>query len=148
MIDEENAKRVESWINEAVQQGAKIITGGKRKGSFVEPTIITNSNPEMKVCGEEIFGPVVIIEKYSNLKEAIALVNDSPFGLQAGIFSDSNSELDLAFNTIEAGGIIVNDVPSFRADHMPYGGIKDSGLGREGIKYAIMDMMEARILVK
>ncbi|MCW3105321.1 MAG: Aldehyde Dehydrogenase [Bacteroidetes bacterium] len=148
MIDEDNAKRVEEWINEAVKGGAKILLGGSRQGNFVEPTVITNTNTKMKVCSEEIFGPVVIIEKYIEFSEAIRMVNDSAFGLQAGVFSNSAKEIDLAFNSIEAGGVIVNDVPSFRVDHMPYGGVKDSGLGREGVKYAIMDMMEARILVK
>ena len=148
MIDEENAKRVEAWINEAIQQGAEILFGGKRIGTFVEPTIITKTTKAMKVCCEEVFGPVVIIEKYSNFKEAVNLVNDSDFGLQAGVFTNEISESEYAFNNIEVGGIVINDVPTFRVDHMPYGGIKDSGLGREGVKYAIMDMMEAKVLVK
>ncbi len=148
MIDEENAKRVEALINEAIQQGAEILFGGKRIGTFVEPTIITKTTKAMKVCCEEVFGPVVIIEKYSNFKEAVNLVNDSDFGLQAGVFTNEISESEYAFNNIEVGGIVINDVPTFRVDHMPYGGIKDSGLGREGVKYAIMDMMEAKVLVK
>lgn len=148
MIDEENAQRVESWIKDAVAKGAKVLLGGKRVGSYVEPTIITNTTPDMSVCAEEVFGPVVVIEKYKTINEAIALVNDSKFGLQAGIFSDSVSEINLAFNELEVGGVIVNDVPTFRTDHMPYGGIKDSGLGREGVKYAIMDMLEPKLLVK
>lgn len=148
MIDEENAKRVETWINESVQQGAKIIYGGKREGHFVEPTILTNTSSSMKVCAEEIFGPVVIIEKYETLEEAVRLVNDSVFGLQAGIYTNNVEDIDYAFNNIEVGGIILNDVPTLRLDHMPYGGTKDSGQGREGVKYAILDMMEARVLVK
>lgn len=148
MIDEDNAARVEEWISEAVQQKAKIVLGGKRTGTYVEPTIITNTTTEMNVCKEEIFGPVVIIERYETIEDAVHMVNDSAFGLQAGIFSDSNKEIDFAFRHIEAGGVILNDVPTFRVDHMPYGGVKDSGQGREGVKYAIMDMMEARILVK
>lgn len=148
MIDEENAIRVETWINEAIQQGAKVLLGGKRRGTFVEPTIITNTSKAMKVCSAEIFGPVVTIEKYNTFGEAVDLVNDSDFGLQAGVFTNEISESDQAFNNIEAGGVIINDVPNFRADHMPYGGIKDSGSGREGVKYAIMDMMEAKVLVK
>lgn len=148
MIDEENAKRVESWINESVEQGAKILLGGKRIGNFVEPTIITNTSKAMKICAEEAFGPVVTVEKYKTFKEAIDLINDSTFGLQAGVFTNNATEIDLAFNNIEVGGVIINDVPTFRVDHMPYGGVKDSGLGREGVKYAIMDMMEAKILVK
>lgn len=148
MIDEENAARVETWINEAKQQGAKILTGGVRNHSFVEPSVLTNTSKKMKVCSEEIFGPVVTIEKYSTFKEAVNLVNDSDFGLQAGVFTNNVQEMEQAFNGIEAGGVIINDVPSFRVDHMPYGGMKDSGQGREGVKYAILDMMESRILVK
>ncbi len=148
MIDEENAQRVESWINEAVAKGAKVLLGGKRKDLFVEPTILTNTTPDMNVCAEEVFGPVVVIEKYKTINEAIAMVNDSKFGLQAGIFSDSTSEINLVFNELEVGGVILNDVPTFRIDHMPYGGVKDSGLGREGVKYAIMDMLEPKLLVK
>jgi glyceraldehyde-3-phosphate dehydrogenase (NADP+) len=102
----------------------------------------------MKVCSEEIFGPVVIIEKYHSFTEAISKVNDSGFGLQAGVFTNNSKEIEQAFNEIETGGVIINDVPTFRVDHMPYGGVKDSGLGREGVKYTILDMMEARILVK
>lgn len=148
MIDEENAKRVEQWMQEAVTAGAKIITGGKRNGSYFEPTILTNTDTAMKVCSTEIFGPVVTVEKYSTFTEAVAMINNSAFGLQAGVFTTNMNEVDQAFNSIEAGGIIINDVPTFRVDHMPYGGIKDSGLGREGIRYAILDMMEPRILVR
>ncbi len=148
MIDEKNAIRVETWINEALQQGATLLLGGKRSGNFVEPTVLTNTTKEMNVCSKEVFGPVITIEKYSAFSEAIQLLNDSDFGLQASVFTVNDSEITTAFNTIETGGVIINDVPTFRVDHMPYGGIKDSGLGREGVKYAIMDMMEARILVK
>lgn len=148
MIDEENAQRVEQWVNDAVKQGAKILLGGKREGTYVEPTILTNTTNEMNVCNKEIFGPVVTIEKYSTFQQAIDMLNDSDFGLQAGVFTNDVSEMDAAFNNIETGGVIINDVPTFRVDHMPYGGVKDSGLGREGVKYAMLDMMEARILVK
>jgi glyceraldehyde-3-phosphate dehydrogenase (NADP+) len=149
MIDEENAKRVENWVNEALQQGAKLICGGKRNGSYYEPTILTNTNPKMKVAGEEMFGPVVCIEKYNGrIEDAVARINDSKFGLQCGIFTDSVYELDYAFKHCKVGGVIHNDMPTLRFDHMPYGGVKESGLGREGVKYAIMDMLEARVLVK
>ncbi len=148
MIDEDNAKRVQKWIQEAVQQGATVLLGGNRDGNFVEPTVLTNTTKEMDVCSKEIFGPVVTIEKYTAFTEAVDMLNDSDFGLQAGVFTINDAEITTAFNTIEAGGVIINDVPTFRVDHMPYGGVKDSGLGREGVKYAIMDMMEARILVK
>jgi acyl-CoA reductase-like NAD-dependent aldehyde dehydrogenase len=148
MIDHENASRVEEWVCEAVAQGAKVLLGGRRRGCFFEPTIVTNTNNSMKVVCEEIFGPVITIEMYSDFKEAVRMVNDSTFGLQAGVFTGSAREIDYAFEHLNVGGVIINDVPTFRADHMPYGGIKDSGLGREGVKYAIMDMMEAKILVK
>lgn len=148
MIDEENAKRVEAWIHEAMLLGATVLLGGKRTGNFVEPTILTNTRKEMDVCNKEIFGPVVTIEKYSHFTEAVEMLNDSDFGLQAGVFTINDTEITTAFNTIETGGVIINDVPTFRVDHMPYGGVKDSGQGREGVKYAIMDMLEARILVK
>lgn len=148
MIDEENAKRVEAWVNEAVAAGAKVLCGGKREGCFYPPTVLTGTSTAMKVNCEEIFGPVVVLEAFDTIDEAIRMINDTRFGLQAGIFTNDLSETDKAFHEIETGGVIVNDVPTFRVDHMPYGGVKDSGLGREGVKYAILDMMEARILVK
>lgn len=148
MIDEENALRVESWIIEAEKQGAKILCGGKRNGNIIEPTVLTNTKSEMKVCGLEIFGPVVVIESYINFKQAIELINSGEYGLQAGVFTDSIEEMNDAFENIEAGGVIINDVPTFRVDHMPYGGVKNSGFGREGVKYAIFEMMEPKILVK
>ncbi|HNV96491.1 MAG TPA: aldehyde dehydrogenase family protein [Bacteroidales bacterium] len=148
MIDEENAIRVEAWINEAVSQGARIACGGKRHGSVVEPTVLTNTQSSMKVCGLEAFGPVVTIEPYDDFKQAVEQINNSPYGLQAGVFTNAIDEMNYAFEHVEAGGVIVNDVPTFRVDHMPYGGIKDSGFGREGVKYAIMEMMEPKIMVK
>jgi len=148
MIDLENAIRVEQWINEAVNTGAKLLYGGKRSDNFVNPTVLTNTSISMKVNCEEVFGPVVVIESYTDFEKVIEEINNTKFGLQAGIFTDSQSEINYAFNNLEVGGLIVNDVPTFRVDHMPYGGIKDSGLGREGIRYAIQDMMEAKILVQ
>ncbi len=148
MIDEENAKRVDIWVNEAIASGAKLLCGGKRAETFYPATILTNTNVSMKVNCEEVFGPVVILESYDTFENAIQLINETKFGLQAGVFTNEISEMEMAFKEIETGGVILNDVPTFRVDHMPYGGIKDSGLGREGIKYAILDMMEAKILVK
>ena len=148
MIDEENAIRVEQWVNEAAENGAKILYGGKRNETYFEPTIITNSNNTMKVCSAEVFGPVVIIEKINSCEDGIKALNDTAFGLQAGIYTDSIDEMNLAFNKLEVGGVIINDVPTFRVDNMPYGGIKDSGLGREGVKYSIAEMMEPKLLVK
>jgi glyceraldehyde-3-phosphate dehydrogenase (NADP+) len=148
MIDEENAIRVEQWIAEALKQGAKLICGGKRKGGYVEPTILTNCDTTMKVYAEEVFGPVICINSYKTIQEAINMANNTKFGLQCGVFTDSVAELDQCFREINVGGIIHNHVPTLRFDQMPYGGIKESGLGREGVKYAIMDMMEAKVLVK
>lgn len=148
MIDEENAKRVEAWIKEAVEKGATVVCGGKRNGNYVEPTILLNCNNSMNVYAEEVFGPVICINSYNTIEEAIHQVNDTRFGLQCGIFTDLISELDACFKKAEVGGVIHNDVPTLRFDHMPYGGVKDSGLGREGIKYALLDMLEPKILVK
>lgn len=148
MIDEENALRVEAWVNEAVDQGAKILCGGKRDGTIYHPTVLTNTQQEMKVCALEIFGPVVTIEPYVDFKEAIRFVNETEFGLQAGIFTNRLNEMNFAFHSLHVGGVIINDVPTFRVDHMPYGGVKNSGFGREGVKYAIHEMMEPRLLVK
>ncbi len=148
MIDESNAKRVEAWVAEAIDDGAELLTGGKREGNYFEPTILTNTNNAMKVCSHEVFGPVITIEPYKNFEEAVNKVNNTRYGLQAGVFTNKISEMNLAFKQIETGGVIINDVPTFRVDHMPYGGIKDSGFGREGVKYAIHDMMEPKVMVK
>ncbi len=148
MIDEENAFRAESWVNEAIKNGANLICGGKRVGNYFEPTILTNCNSEMKVHAEEVFAPIITIEKYNNgIEHAVSKLNDTKFGLQCGVFTDSTDELSYCFEHIEVGGVIHNDVPTLRFDHMPYGGIKESGIGREGVKYAIQDMMEPKILV-
>lgn len=148
MIDEDNAKRVESWVNEAINEGAKVLCGGRREGGYFEPTVITDSKPQMKVCSFEIFGPVVTLEKFVNYEDVIEEVNNSEYGLQAGVFTNKINEMDYAFDNLEVGGVIINDVPTFRVDHMPYGGVKNSGFGREGLKYSIHEMMEPRLLVK
>ena len=148
MIDEANAKRVEEWVNDAVAEGAKVLHGGKREGTYYQPTIITNTKPEMNVCRLEIFGPVVTIEKFDDFNQGIAEINNSQYGLQAGIFTDNIHEINYAFNNLEVGGVISNDVPTFRVDHMPYGGVKNSGFGREGVKFAMRDMLEPKLLVK
>ncbi len=148
MIDEKNAIRVASWIDEAVQQGAKVRHGGNRKGNFVDPTVITDTNKDMKVNYEEVFGPVVTIIPFDNFENAVEELNYGKYGLQSAVFTKDMDEINYGFNHIETGGIIINDVPTFRVDHMPYGGVKDSGMGREGVKYAMHDMLEARLLVK
>lgn len=148
MIDEENAVRVEEWIASAVEDGAELLCGGERTGAIIEPAVLTNTKQTMKVCCQEIFGPVVILEKFEKFEEAVAMVNDSIYGLQAGVFTNHVDEMNYAFANLQVGGVIHNDVSLFRVDHMPYGGIKESGMGREGVKYAILDMMEPKILVK
>ncbi len=148
MIDEPNALRVEHWVNEALQGGARLVCGGSREGAFYKPTVLTNTNNSMRVCSEEVFGPVVTMESFENFDKAVEELNNTRFGLQAGVFTNNLKEMDSAFNNLQVGGVIINDVPTFRVDHMPYGGIKDSGHGREGVKYAMMDMLEPRIMVK
>lgn len=149
LIDEENAVRIENWVKESMNSGAKLISGGKRKGSFFEPTILLQTTSQMKVNCEEVFGPVICIDNYSGgIENAVEMLNDSEFGLQCGIFTDSVKELDYVYKNAAVGGVIHNNVPTLRFDHMPYGGIKESGMGREGVKYAIAEMMEAKILVK
>ncbi|TBL75670.1 aldehyde dehydrogenase family protein [Paenibacillus thalictri] len=147
MIAEKEAARVEEWITEAVSQGARVVFGGKRTGALLQPTILTDVTPEMKVVCQEVFAPLVSIVPYDSIDEAIEAANDSDFGLQAGLFT-SNLQLALsAAKRLEFGGVIINDSSSFRADIMPYGGVKDSGIGREGPSYAVQEMTEERIVV-
>ena len=147
MIDTDNAVRVEQWVNEALQQGARVLTGGKRRNNYYEPTILTGTHRGMKVWDKEIFGPVILSEPYDTIEQAVDMVNDSDYGLQAAIFTNDYDQISYAFNNIEVGGLIVNDITTFRVDHMPYGGVKDSGFGREGLKYSIREMMEPRLMV-
>jgi acyl-CoA reductase-like NAD-dependent aldehyde dehydrogenase len=147
VIDAGAAERIETWVEEAVDQGAKILTGGTRKGSVIQPTVLVDVTADMKVCKEEVFGPVIAVEPYQTYEEAIAKVNDSLYGLQAGVFTSSIDRAMLAHRDIEVGGVIVNDVSAFRADQMPYGGSKESGYGREGLRYAMEEMTEPRIMV-
>jgi len=147
LIRESDAVRSEQWIQEAVSGGAKVLTGGHRKGSLVEPTVLTETKPEMRVNCQEVFAPVVTVEPYDDFDEALRRANDTPYGLQAGVFTRDTTRLFHAFEELEVGGVMAGDVPSFRIDNMPYGGIKESGLGREGLRYAIEDMTEPRLLV-
>jgi acyl-CoA reductase-like NAD-dependent aldehyde dehydrogenase len=147
MIREQDAIRVTEWIDEAVQEGAKILTGGKRKGSTVEPTVLTDTTPQMRVNSAEIFAPVVTVEPYDDFNDALFQINNTSYGLQAGIFTRDAQRINTAFDTLEVGSVIAGDVPSFRVDQMPYGGVKDSGQGREGLRYSIEDMTERRLLV-
>lgn len=145
MITENDAKRIEDWVNEAQTQGAKILIGGKRKGEFYKPTVLTNTKPEMKVNSLEAFAPIVTIEPVENFEEGINQINNSRYGLQAGIFTNSLKNALFAFENVQVGGLMINDYPTFRVDNMPYGGIKDSGSGREGVKYAIQEMTELKL---
>ncbi len=147
LINDQAAERIQNWIQEAVSHGAKVQTGGQRQGRLFEPTVLTNVTSHMKVCCDEIFGPVVSVSAYSKLEEALDLVNDSPFGLQAGIYTNNLAVVSDAYDRLEVGGVLVNEIPTFRADHMPYGGIKDSGLGREGVRYAIQELTEPKLLI-
>ncbi|MGQ9617919.1 MAG: aldehyde dehydrogenase family protein [Candidatus Aminicenantia bacterium] len=146
LIDDESAKRVKEWLEEAKSGGAIFLIGGEIKGRLMEPTIITNTKPNMKIFCGEAFAPLVIVEKYRELEEAINGVNNSIYGLQAGIFTNDIKKIYRAFETIDVGGVIVNDVPTFRIDHMPYGGVKESGFGREGIRWAMEEMTEVKLL--
>lgn len=147
MVDRPNALRVMEWVEEAVEEGATLRCGGRREGAVVYPTVLTGVAPGMRVRDEEIFGPVTVIEPYAEFEEALALANDSIFGLQAGVFTRDIARAFRAFEALEVGGVIVNDYPTFRMDNYPYGGIKASGLGREGVRYAMEDMTELRALV-
>jgi glyceraldehyde-3-phosphate dehydrogenase (NADP+) len=147
LIDHAAAERVEGWIGEAVADGARVLLGGKRTGSLVEATVLSNVNPEMKVSCREVFGPVVTVTPYRQLSEAVALLNQSDFGLQAGIFTQDVNKIFYAHRHLDVGAVLANEIPTFRADHMPYGGVKDSGLGREGVRAAIEDMTEPRMLI-
>ncbi|MCA8938239.1 MAG: aldehyde dehydrogenase family protein [Planctomycetes bacterium] len=148
MVDESAAERVEAWIKEAVDAGAKVIAGQRRReGRHLWPVVLADVAPEMKVSCEEVFGPVVSIETYTDVDDALARVNDTPFGLQVGVFSDSLEVIERVVDGAEVAGVIVNDFPTFRIDHMPYGGIKDSGLGREGVKYALDEYTEKKLIV-
>lgn len=147
MIDQDNAQRIESWVQEAEKEGAKVVSGGVRKDNLYAPTLLTRTDNRMKIRELEVFAPVVVVEPFTDFKEAVAAVNDSDFGLQAGLFTYDSRKIHYAFQNLDVGGVTVNEVPTFRADHMPYGGIKNSGLGREGPKYAILEMMEPKVLV-
>ncbi len=147
LIRRSDAERVEAWIKEAVEDGAKLVAGGQRSGSVVTPTVLTGTKPGMKVRDEEIFGPVVLIEPYDDFEQALAAVNHSKYGLQAGLLTRDSGRILTAYRELEVGALIVGDTPNWRVDPMPYGGVKESGLGREGLRWAIEEMTEPRMLV-
>lgn len=147
MISEKEAKRLDSWIQNAVNGGAKLLCGGNRQGAMLQATLLEDVPANAEVNCQEAFGPVAVLSKFSNFDEALKMVNNSEFGLQAGIFTNDIYKAHKAWNELEVGGVIIGDVPSWRVDHMPYGGVKESGLGREGIRFAMEDMTEIRLMV-
>jgi acyl-CoA reductase-like NAD-dependent aldehyde dehydrogenase len=146
LIRESDATRAMSWIEEALRGGAKALCGNARHGSIIEPTILTGTTPEMRVNCEEVFAPVKTVESYNDFNDALRNINNSPFGLQAGLFTKDAQLLFKAYDELQVGALVVGDVPTFRIDHMPYGGTKDSGFGREGLKYAIEEFTEPKLL--
>jgi len=147
MINEKEAERVASWIYAAVDHGANLLCGGTRRGAILEATLLDNVPKDENICRREAFGPVAVLSSFTDFDAAVTEVNDSDFGLQTGVFTRDIYKVQRAWDNLEVGGVIIGDVPSWRADQMPYGGVKDSGLGREGIRYAIEDMTEPRLLV-
>jgi aldehyde dehydrogenase (NAD+) len=147
VIDAGALDRISAWVDEAVQQGAEVLTGGTRDDPFYLPTVLSKTSSEMKVRCEEIFGPVTTVSPYQTFEDALAEVNNSKYGLQAGVFTNDVNRAFQAHRELEVGGVVLNDVSAFRADQMPYGGSKDSGFGREGLRFAMEEMTEPRILV-
>jgi glyceraldehyde-3-phosphate dehydrogenase (NADP+) len=146
MINLEAARQTEEWIEEAIGMGARVVCGGKREGSLFEPTILENVLPDLRISWLEAFAPVIVVYPYSDFSKALEAVNYSIYGLQAGVFTNDLKKAFEAYETLEVGGVIINDIPTFRIDHMPYGGVKQSGFGREGIRYAIEEMTELKLL--
>ena len=147
MISEREAERLDSWIQSAVEAGATVLCGGNRDGAMLEATLLENVPKDQKVCTEEAFGPVAVLDRFSDFDDALAQVNESEFGLQAGLFVKDIYKIQKAWDKLDVGGVVIGDVPSWRVDNMPYGGVKDSGLGREGVRFAMEDMSEIRNLV-
>lgn len=144
MITEEEARRAQEWIQEALAQGARLLVGGRREGAYLYPTVLSDVTPQMRVVCDEVFAPAVTVTPFDTFDEAIALVNDSRYGLNAAVFTNDLREAFMAVEGIEAGSVIINDSSAYRADHMPYGGVKESGLGREGVRFAMQSMTEIK----
>ena len=147
LISEDEAVRVEQWVQEAIEAGATLLCGGNRQGVMMEATLLENAPRETKVCAREIFGPVAVLSAFDDFEAVLDQVNDSEYGLQAGIFTRDLYRAQLAWDRLEVGGVIIGDVPSWRVDHMPYGGVKNSGFGREGVRFAMEEMTEIRLMV-
>ena len=147
LIDDGQADRVEAWIQEALDLGANLLTGGRREGRFIRPAVLSGVPSNARAWRDEVFGPVVALERYTDFEEAVARVDDSRYGIHAGVFTHDIRRIDHAFRNLTVGGVIVNDYPTFRVDNFPYGGVKQSGLGREGVRWAMEAMTEPRILI-
>jgi acyl-CoA reductase-like NAD-dependent aldehyde dehydrogenase len=146
MIDAHETERIESWVKEAQAGGARVLTGGKREGAIYWPTVLTNVQPEMKVMAEEVFAPVASVIAYDDFEEALRQADATEFGLQVGVFTRDINRVFQAVKRLNFGGVIINDTPAFRADHMPYGGNRQSGLGREGVRFAMEDMTNIQLV--
>jgi glyceraldehyde-3-phosphate dehydrogenase (NADP+) len=147
MIDEAAARRAQGWVDEAVAAGARLLCGGRREGSLLEATVLTDVHAEMRVCSEEVFAPVATLQTFGDFEEALTEANNTRYGLQAGVFTRDMARALRSFRALEFGGVIINDSPAFRVDNMPYGGVKLSGAGREGLRYAMEEMTEPRLIV-
>jgi len=147
MVDEQAAQRTQRWVQEAKDLGGSVLVGGQADGAFFPPTVLTDTPTTAQVCSNEAFAPLVVAFPFDDFDDAIKQVNDSLYGLQTGVFTNDLQHSWQAFNELEVGGVIINDVPTYRVDHMPYGGVKDSGLGREGVRFAMEDMTELRLMV-
>ncbi len=146
MIENSAVNRTEDWVNEAVKEGAKVLIGGKARETFFEPTVLIDITPSMKICREEAFAPIVMISQYDDFEHAVKSINNSQYGLQAGVFTRDIKNIFYAYNELQVGGVVINDIPTYRIDHMPYGGVKSSGFGREGVRYAIDEMTDIKLL--
>jgi glyceraldehyde-3-phosphate dehydrogenase (NADP+) len=147
LIEEKHVERVLAWVREAVDGGARLLCGGTADGQLVRPTVLTGTKPSMRVCKDEVFGPVTVLERFARFEDALAACNSGRFGLQAGVFTRDVGRALQAFRELEYGGVLINDVPTFRVDNFPYGGTKESGFGREGVRFAMEEMSEPKVLV-
>ncbi len=148
MIDSQNADRIDSWVKEATQSGGRLLAGGERIGNVIQPILLENVPKTARVSCEEVFGPVAVFSTFNSIDEAIQSVNASRFGLQAGIFTNDSKVIQKAIQELEVGGILINEIPTYRSDQMPYGGSKDSGIGREGVRYTMMEYCEPKVVVR
>jgi len=146
LIAEEEARRLVEWIELAIGRGARLLCGGRREGALLEATLLENVPRDTELCAKEAFGPVAVLSSFTDFDQALAAVNDSVYGLQAGIFTRDLYRMQRAWDVLEVGGVLIGDVPSWRVDHMPYGGVKESGFGREGVRFAMEEMTEIRLL--